>query len=222
MDKPAGMTTCRSAAEVAEFGKRGRRFLPPTLLDAVQRTLGAGRLWPVHRLDRDTSGLVVFARTMAARQHLAQQFRRHSVSRRYLAIARGQVESGRLESYLVRDRGDGRRGSGAPEAGRKAITHVRLLDSIGEFSLVECQLETGRTHQIRIHLGEAGTPLAGERIYDRPVHGRPQPDRSGAPRVALHAATLGLVHPKSGKFMEWQSPLPDDLAAVVRRLKARG
>jgi 23S rRNA pseudouridine1911/1915/1917 synthase len=99
------------------------------------------------------------------------------------------------------------------------VTHVRVLEDLGACALVECRLETGRTHQVRIHLGEAGAPLAGERVYDRPPHGAPIPDPSGSPRVALHAALLGFTHPVTGEWREWESPLPEDLAAVVRRLK---
>jgi 23S rRNA pseudouridine1911/1915/1917 synthase len=220
VEKPPGMTTHRHADEAAEFGARARRFLPPTLADLLPPLLpGNGPVRAVHRIDRDTSGLVVFARTPEAEAHLGKQFRAHRVARRYLAITRGTPPEGRIESWLVRDRGDGRRGSGSPEKGQRAVTHVRVLEELGSCALVECRLETGRTHQVRIHLGEAGAPLAGERVYDRPLHGAPVPDPSGAPRVALHAARIGFVHPTTGEWREWESPLPDDLEAVRRRLR---
>lgn len=226
VDKPAGLTTMRHPHETAAFGARARRYLPPTLADMLPGMLagkqksGGGRLRAVHRLDRDTSGLVVFARTPQAERHLGQQFREHSVGRRYLAVVRGRAESTRIESHLIPDRGDGRRGSSTrPGEGKRAVTHVRALESLGDFTLVECQLETGRTHQVRIHLGEAGTPLCGERIYDRPPHGAPLPDKSGAPRLALHAAHLSFRHPQSGKQLSWTSPLPADLRALVNRLR---
>ena len=95
-----------------------------------------------------------------------------------------------------------------------------MIEELGAYTLVECRLETGRTHQVRIHLGEAGTPLCGERIYDRPLHGRPYPDGSGLERIALHAATLGFDHPETDKRMRWTSPLPADLAGLVERLRA--
>jgi 23S rRNA pseudouridine1911/1915/1917 synthase len=223
VDKPPGLTTMRHAEEAAEFGARARRFLPPTLADLLPGLLADRRpVIAVHRLDKDTSGLVVFARTPAAARHLGQQFREHRTGRSYLAVVRGRAASGTLASHLVRDRGDGRRGSGTePGAGQRAVTHVRAVEDLGAFTLVECRLETGRTHQVRIHLGEAGTPLCGERVYDRPPHGRPLPDDSGAPRIALHAATLGFVHPATGKQMEWASPLPDDLKQLVSRLRRR-
>jgi 23S rRNA pseudouridine1911/1915/1917 synthase len=219
VDKPPGLTTMRHAAEAAKFGVRGRRFLPVTLADQLAALFPGDRIRAVHRIDRDTSGLVVFARTTAAERHLGKQFRAHAVSRLYRAIVRGRPADSRIESWLVRDRGDGRRGSGAPGGGQRAVTHVRLIEPLGSCSLIECELETGRTHQIRIHLGEAGAPLAGETVYDRPVHGAPAPDPSGAPRIALHAASLGFTHPSSNRRMQWESPLPSDLQAIVRRLR---
>jgi 23S rRNA pseudouridine1911/1915/1917 synthase len=220
VDKPSGITTMRHESESAEFGERGRRFLPTTLADQLRRLL-PGEIRAVHRIDRDTSGLVVFARNAASAQHLGQQFRDHSLKRIYLAWVRGKPVEGRIESHLIADRGDGRRGSSPDRTGKRAVTHVRLVESLGETALVECRLDTGRTHQIRIHLGEAGTPLAGERIYDRPLHGAPLPDPSGSPRLALHSALMGFVHPRLGTWMEWRSDLPPDLQARIRRIRAR-
>jgi 23S rRNA pseudouridine1911/1915/1917 synthase len=228
VDKPAGWTTMRHREEAAEFGKRAQRFLPPTLADLLPMLLAKGqrkrpgRLRAVHRLDKDTSGLVVFAGTREAEQHLGKQFRAHTIQRRYLAVVRGRAKDERIESNLIPDRGDGRRGSSPqPGEGKGAITHVKVLEDLGDYTLVECRLETGRTHQVRIHLGEKGTPLCGERIYDRPVHGKPLPDKSGATRLALHAANLGFEHPATGKWMEWRSPLPSALTDLIVRLRKR-
>jgi 23S rRNA pseudouridine1911/1915/1917 synthase len=224
-DKPAGLTTMRHAGEAAEFGKRARRFLPPTLADLLPPLLTRGRtgrpprLRAVHRIDKDTSGLVVFALTPQAEAHLGKQFRAHTIERRYLALVRGRAVSQRIESWLVRDRGDARRGSGSPGEGQRAVTHVTVLEELGQYTLVECRLETGRTHQVRIHLGEAGTPLCGERVYDRPVNGRPLPDGSGAGRVMLHAARLGFDHPTAGRRMTWDSAMPRDMAGLVQKLR---
>jgi 23S rRNA pseudouridine1911/1915/1917 synthase len=228
VEKPAGLTTMRHTHETAEFGSRARRFLPPTLADLLPQLIAEhragkpGRVRAVHRLDKETSGLVVFARTVEAERHLGQQFRAHSTERLYRALVRGKARSERIESWLIDDRGDGRRGSSSkPGEGQRAVTHVRVVEELGDYTLVECRLETGRTHQVRIHLGEAGTPLCGETVYDRPLHGAPVPDGSGAPRVALHAATLGFVHPATGQRVRWESPLPADLAEVVERLRSR-
>lgn len=224
VDKPAGLTTMRHAREAAEFGVRGRRFLPPTLADLLPGLLGReGKRAPVravHRLDKETSGLVVFARTAAAERHLDEQFRAHTVTRSYLAVVRGHPRDARIESFLVDDRGDGRRGSTTNAgAGKRAVTHVRVVEQLGDFALVECRLETGRTHQVRIHLGESGTPLCGERVYDRPPHGKPLPDASGAKRPMLHAASLGFAHPATRKHVSWSTPLPEDMRKLLERLR---
>lgn len=223
VEKPPGLTTVRHKHEAAEFGPRAQKYLPPTLADWLPKLLGDRRpVRAVHRLDRDTSGLLVLARTAQAEAELGRQFRAHRVRRKYLAVVRGCPGTRTVESMLVADRGDGRRGSSPTGArGQRAVTHIRVLEQFGEFSLVECRLETGRTHQVRIHLGELGTPLCGERVYDRPLHGKPLPDSSGSPRIALHAATLGLRHPTTGSWLEWESPLPDDLRNLVNRLRQR-
>ena len=227
VEKPAGLTTMRHPGEAAEFGKRAKRFLPPTLADVLPDVLarrskgGETSVRAVHRLDNETSGLVVFARTVEAESHLGRQFRAHSVERQYLAVVRGRAKAGRIESWLVRDRGDGRRGSSTERGnGQRAVTHVRVVEALGEYTLVECRLETGRTHQVRIHLGEAGTPLCGERLYDRPLNGKPLPDGSGIGRIVLHAALLGFEHPATGERMRWTSPLPKDMAELVERLRS--
>lgn len=224
VSKPAGLTTMRHADEAAEFG-RGKRFLPKTLADALPGLLGAPNrpVIAVHRIDRDTSGLVVFARTRAAADDLTRQFRKHTVDRRYLALTRGVPKAGRIESVFVPDRGDGRRGSTPDLAadGKRAVTHVKVVEELGPFAAVECRLETGRTHQVRIHLGEAGTPLCGERIYDRPPNGRPAADGSGAKRPMLHAARLGFQHPETGEPVTWDVNPPDDFAAVWARLRQK-
>jgi 23S rRNA pseudouridine1911/1915/1917 synthase len=227
VDKPAGITTMRHPGEAAEFGARARRYLPPTLADLLPGLLGRsrpgkpGRVRAVHRLDKETSGLVVFARTREAESNLGKQFRAHATERRYLALVRGRAKDGRFESMLVNDRGDGRRGSTQAQGeGKRAVTHVRVVEELGDYTLVECRLETGRTHQVRIHLAEQGTPLCGETIYDRPLHGKPVADHSGASRPALHAASLGFHHPATGKWQTWTSGLPEDLQHLLRRLRS--
>jgi 23S rRNA pseudouridine1911/1915/1917 synthase len=223
VEKPAGMTTMRHPDEADEFGPRGKRFLPPTLADVLPDLLEDRRpIRAVHRIDNETSGLVVFARTVEGERHVGRQFRAHSADRVYLALVRGRARPGRIESYLTRDRGDGRRGSATREGeGQRAVTHVRVVEELGGYSLVECRLETGRTHQVRIHLGEAGTPLCGERVYDRPVHGRPLPDASGATRVMLHAAALGFDHPATGERRRWTAAPPRDMRELLLRLRKR-
>lgn len=224
VNKPIGLTTMRHPEEAAEFGSRGKRFLPPTLADLLPElfSIPPRSIYAVHRIDRDTTGVVVFARNQRAEKHLTVQFRNHSILRRYLALTRGQPKSGRVESILVADRGDGRRGSSTTSGdGQTAVTHVKILETLGEFSLVQCRLETGRTHQVRIHLGEMRTPLCGETVYDRPLHGAPYPDTSGAERPMLHAAMLGLQHPDMEEWMQWECPLPEEMRSLLIELRTR-
>lgn len=222
VDKPAGLTTNRSADDVEEFGEKARKFLPVTLVDILPEMLGepVRPVIAVHRIDRDTTGLVVFARGKKAERDLLHQFREHSIERRYVALIRGTTEEKRIESHLIRDRGDGRRGSSGDEGqGQRAVTFVRVIEEFPGYAMVECRLETGRTHQVRIHLGESGAPLCGEKVYDRPKHGQPLSDPSGATRTCLHAWHLGLTHPRDQNWMEWTLPLPPDMKAVLEVIR---
>jgi 23S rRNA pseudouridine1911/1915/1917 synthase len=178
----------------------------------------------VHRLDKDTSGVMVFARNAAAQRALAAQFRAHDVERVYQAIVHGDVGERTVESHLLLDRGDGLRGShghyrraqGAPPAdARRAVTHVRPLERLKGATLAECRLETGRQHQIRIHLAEAGHPLVGERVYIRDYDGR----RIEAPRVMLHARVLGFTHPRTGRTVRFEREAPEDFRALLAALR---
>jgi 23S rRNA pseudouridine1911/1915/1917 synthase len=172
----------------------------------------------VHRLDKETSGLIVFSRTWLAKQSLALQFRKHTVHRRYLALVAGRTAPRTIRTFFVEDRGDGLRGSarGKPPAGaREAVTHVEPVETFAQATLVSCRLETGRTHQIRIHLSEGGNPVLGERVYVRHFRGV----RVEAPRLMLHAAELGFVHPATDREVRWEQPLPDDMRAVIERLR---
>ncbi len=219
VDKPAGISTI-------PFEENERGTLDERVRAALARRMPKGdrgtrpSLGVVHRLDKETSGLIVFTRTWLAKQSLTQQFRAHTVHRRYLAIAHGHVQTRTFRSNIVANRGDGLRGSfrgRAPkEIGQLAITHVELLEKLDGASLVACRLETGRTHQIRIHLSEAGHPLVGERVYIRHFPIEPIP----APRMMLHAAELGFVHPATNAEMRWELPLPKDMEQTLARLRA--
>lgn len=170
----------------------------------------------VQRLDKETSGLLVFARTFGAKKLLAHQLRLHTMHRRYLAIAHGDVAATTFRSHLVANRGDGLRGStDRPQQGQLAITHVEPIERLRGATLVACRLETGRTHQIRIHLSEAGHPLLGERVYVRGFEGPILP----APRLMLHAAELGFRHPTTGRDMRFDDPPPEDMRDVLARLR---
>ncbi len=228
VEKPSGVNTVRHPAEL-EWSEE-RRQLDPTLQDltqwAVAHQLGRPaseipRLRIVHRLDKETSGLVVFARSVLAERTLGLQFRKHTVVRRYLAVVPGILSAQTIRSNLVDDRGDGRRGSTRlPDIGKEAVTHVALEERLTGYTLLSCRLETGRTHQIRIHLSEAGHPVCGDKVYVKRANGEMFEDKSGAPRLALHATELGFEHPATGDHLHWSMPLPGDLAKFVERLKA--
>lgn len=178
----------------------------------------------VQRLDKDTTGLLVFARNVTAKRALEEQLRVHSVLRRYLAIAHGVVRAARIETFILQDRGDGLRGSWGtrfgqegppPPDAKRAVTHVRPLEALRGATLCECRLETGRQHQIRIHLSERKSPLVGEDVYVRGFAG----PRIEAPRPMLHATELGFVHPRTGRPMRWEDPPPRDFRDVLARLR---
>ena len=221
VDKPPGVTTLRHSQETGWSDRRKQK--QPTLDELVAKLLNAP-VRAVHRLDRDTSGLMVFARTADAEIHLIRQFKKHSVDRAYIAIAHGEVDEQSIETHLVRDRGDGLRGSsGDPhaESAERAVTHIRPLETLTGYTVVECRLETGRTHQIRIHLAERGHTLCGEKTYNRALGSSPMEDRSCAERQALHAAVLGFEHPASGQRLQFVSPLPQDMVKLLERLRKK-
>jgi 23S rRNA pseudouridine1911/1915/1917 synthase len=230
VEKPAGMTTLRHPEE--RHWPRRRKQQQPTLDETLpviisrmstSKVRHKGKALPVravHRLDRETSGLMIFALSMDAERKLVQQFRRHTIHRRYIAIAHGDVAAQTITTQLVRDRGDGRRGStDLPDVGKLAVTHVRPLERLNGYTVVECRLETGRTHQIRIHLSERGHLVCGDKVYCQPLFRPPIVDTSGAPRLALHAAELGFVHPISGEEMRFRMPFPEDLTELLNRLR---
>ncbi|MFO7566450.1 MAG: RluA family pseudouridine synthase [Enhygromyxa sp.] len=191
------------------------------LLERDRNRSGGDRLGVVQRLDKDTTGLLVFARTRRARKGLEAQFRARTIERRYVALVHGRAEAAVHDSHLVPDRGDGLRGSWRgskpPPAAKRAVTKVRVEERLrgpgGELTLISCRLETGRQHQIRIHLAEAGNPLVGEQIY---AHGRR--NQLGAARPMLHAASLGFRHPVHDRPLRFESPLPADFRALLDSL----
>ena len=177
-----------------------------------------GSCYPVHRLDEGTSGLMMVARSERCQLGIKELLEAHRIERRYLAMVKGKLPKTRwrVESTFVRNRGDGKRGSveGA-ENGRRACTHFRSLERLDRYTLVEAELETGRTHQVRIHLAEAGCPVLGDRLYGGHAVARL------APRLALHATALALRHPITGESLRFEAPLADDLETMRREVVSR-
>jgi 23S rRNA pseudouridine1911/1915/1917 synthase len=165
----------------------------------------------VHRLDRDTSGLMVVARSDEAHRRLQELVRHRELERHYLALVVGKPRSraGRIEAPIGRDRREPTRHSLDTDAPRDAVTHFEVVELFPRHALLGVRLETGRTHQIRVHLGAVGLPVAGD-----PVYGRPH--ELGLERQFLHAARLAFTHPFTGERVDVQSPLPDDLALALR------
>jgi 23S rRNA pseudouridine1911/1915/1917 synthase len=185
----------------------------------------AGPMRPgiVHRLDKGTSGVMVVARTARAREVLKAQFASHSIDREYVAICQGAVRAGRYDTLHGRHPHDRLKFTTKVREGKRAVTEVRVLESLagGAAAYVACQLETGRTHQIRVHLAEAGTPIVGDPLYGKP---------SSAPAVravgdvlarqALHARLLGFEHPAGGPRLRFEAPPPADFEAALAALRA--
>lgn len=226
VDKPSGISSV--PYERSETG---------TAMDLIRdawraagRKATATALHIVHRLDKDSSGLLLFAKTKTAERTLGTEWRRHAIERRYVCVVHGYMrdtgEDLRIESNLIADRGDGLRGSvrrGDPRQnrGKRAASVVRVLETLAAATLCEVELETGKTHQIRIHLAEAGHPLVGERVYVRDyLHrgGTPLPST----RLLLHARTLGFEHPVTGERIMLERDPPPEFLRLVARLRPAG
>ncbi|MCW5729907.1 MAG: RluA family pseudouridine synthase [Alphaproteobacteria bacterium] len=196
--------------------------------DSLSGIGGVRRPGIVHRIDKDTSGLLVAAKTDLAHQALSRLFAAHDIERSYLALVWGRPRAaeGRIEGNIGRDPRNRKRMTVRREGGKPAVTRYRILQSFGEVaSLLECRLETGRTHQIRVHLSQAGHPLVGDPTYGRARAGRlarlPDAVREalgGFRRQALHAARLGFRHPVSDRMLRLESPLPADMARLISAL----
>jgi 23S rRNA pseudouridine1911/1915/1917 synthase len=190
VDKPAGLVTAPTPES-----DRG------DLLDQLKQQFG--EVYLVHRLDLPTSGLLVFARTREANKVLGDAFKLHDIEREYRAVAVGAVTAQSIEREIDK---------------RRAVTHVEPIETLASATLVKVRLETGRTHQIRIHLAGIGHPVCGDRTHGGELERAflPRP-----PRLALHAAILGFVHPATGERVRWEASIPDELARWIDRLRAR-
>lgn len=231
INKPAGMVV-----HPAPGSKDG------TLVNALLHhfsSLGGDAMRPgiVHRIDKDTSGLLVIAKTDSALVHLQAQFAKHTIDRRYLALCKGVpskadprlagiagvgFEDGgiiRIATQIARHKTDRKRQAVVKSGGRHAITRARVLQEFDGVALLECQLQTGRTHQIRVHFSHIGHGLIGDPTYGRAKLPRHLPDAlHRLSRQALHATHLGFIHPESGEHMAFDAPLPVDFEAVLKAL----
>ena len=176
---------------------------------------GVTRPGIVHRLDKDTSGVMLAAKTDSAHVSLAEQIRRHTAGREYLAVVHGHFaqSEGHIEGAIGRDPRDRKKMSVLRQGGKPAVTHFRVLETLGPYSLVCCRLETGRTHQIRVHMAAIGHPLAGDPKYG--------PSRSGVAirGQALHSFRIHFRHPMTGEEMSFTAPMPSDMQELVDKLR---
>ncbi|WP_242615185.1 RluA family pseudouridine synthase [Paenibacillus solani] len=177
-----------------------------------------GELRPgiVHRIDKDTTGLIMAAKNDKAHASLAAQLKEHSVNRRYLALVHGNIshDQGTIDAPIGRDPHDRKLYTVTDRNSKRAVTHFTVVERFGDYSLLELKLETGRTHQIRVHMKYIGYPLVGD-----PVYGKSKGIKLNG--QALHAAVLGFVHPSSGEYMEFSAPMPDDMEELLSILRGR-
>lgn len=169
----------------------------------------------VHRIDKNTSGLLMVAKNDKAHNSLSQQLAEHSITRKYRAIVYNNIreDEGTVNEPIGRDPRNRLRNAVTDINSRNAVTHYRVLERFGQFTYIEAVLETGRTHQIRVHMSHIRHPLLGDELYG------PVKNKLGASRQMLHAGILGFVHPSSGEYMEFESPLPDDFRKVLNKLR---
>lgn len=223
INKPAGMVVHPAAGNWQGTLLNG-------LLHHVPQLKELPRAGIVHRLDKETSGLLVVAKTVAAQTSLVRQLQARTVKREYRAIVWGEVwQNGTVETQIGRDPRSRTRMAVTHAGGKPAITHYEVLERFAVHTYLRCRLETGRTHQIRVHMQHIGAPLVGDPVYGlRGII----PNRHLTPtlrealrhfhRQALHAARLGLLHPASGTYMEWQEELPDDMKALLEAMRFEG
>jgi 23S rRNA pseudouridine1911/1915/1917 synthase len=210
VDKPRGLVVHPAAGH-----PRGT-LLNALVAKSVRLSSLGGDLRPgvVHRIDKDTSGLLVLAKSDLAYYSLSEQLREHSMDRVYLAIVHGDVshDIGVIDAPIGRDPKNRQR-MAVVEDGKPSVTHFRVIERFGKYTYVELKLETGRTHQIRVHMAYIGHPLAGDPLYGKrqtlEIHGQ-----------ALHAMTLGFTHPRTGERLSFQSPLPQDMTTLLDLLRS--
>ncbi|GAA0412295.1 RluA family pseudouridine synthase [Paenibacillus motobuensis] len=170
----------------------------------------------VHRIDKDTSGLLMAAKNDKAHASLAAQLKEHSVTRKYYALVHGNLshDQGTIDAPIGRDPHDRKMYTVIEKNSKQAVTHFHVVERFGDYTLVELKLETGRTHQIRVHMKFIGHPMVGD-----PMYGRSKGIKMDG--QALHAAVLGFIHPSSGQYIEFTAPIPDDMEMLLQSLRSR-
>lgn len=225
LNKPAGMSVHPGA------GTPGGTVVNALLAHCDDLSGIGGEIRPgiVHRIDKDTTGVIVVAKHDRSHLGLAEQFREHTIKRVYVALVYGspKTDKGRIESAIGRHPVERKKMSGSARHGKHSVTHWKVTGRFGPVSVVELRLETGRTHQIRVHLSEAGFPLLGDPVYGgagrlscvKDTRLRTLIRELG--RQALHARTLGFIHPITGGYLEFSAPVPEDMQRIIEHLEAQ-
>jgi 23S rRNA pseudouridine1911/1915/1917 synthase len=171
----------------------------------------------VHRIDKDTSGLIVIAKNNEAHVSLSEQLKEHTITRRYNALVEGRVknENGTIETMLGRNPKDRKEMAVVSRNGKSAVTHYTVLEKFENYTLIEARLETGRTHQIRVHMAHIGHPVVGDPVYGF------KKQRFETKGQLLHARVLGFIHPRTGEYIEFEAPLPDYFTNILNKLSSR-
>ena len=212
VNKPKDMVVHPSAGHYTHTLVNGLMYHCKGSLSGINGVLRPGI---VHRIDKDTTGSVIVCKNDMAHQNIAEQLKEHSVTRKYCAICFGVIkeEEGTVNAPIGRDEKERKKMSVNYKNGKNAITHYRVIERFREYTYIECRLETGRTHQIRVHMASIGHPLMGDVVYSS----KKWPYNTNG--QVLHAYILGFTHPSSGKYIETQAPIPDYFEAVLDKLR---
>jgi 23S rRNA pseudouridine1911/1915/1917 synthase len=216
VDKPAGMVVYPA------FGHTGGTLMNALAHHAPKLASIGGDQRPgvVHRLDKDTSGVMVVALDDTAYYNLIEQFRERTIQRKYIALIAGNLkeDSGEIRLLIGRSNSDRKKMSTRTNRGKEAVTRWKVVNRLDRATLIEARLGTGRTHQIRVHFAAIGHPVLGDSTYGKKTSVETHTGRVDIPRQMLHAETLGFTHPHTGEFLEFSSPIPDDMKERIKRL----
>lgn len=212
INKPKGMVVHPSAGHYTHTIVNAVMYHCKDHLSGINGVMRPGI---VHRIDMDTTGVIVICKNDSAHQSLAEQLKEHSITRKYRALVHGNLkeDQGTIEGPIGRHPVDRKRMAINRQNGKPAVTHYKVLERFGSYTFVECQLETGRTHQIRVHMASIGHPLVGDIAYG------PAKCPFRLQGQCLHAMVLGFIHPRTGEYMEFTAPLPEYLTKLLENLK---
>ena len=215
VNKPKGMVVHPAAGHYSQTLVNGLMYHCRDGLSGINGVLRPGI---VHRIDMDTTGVLIVCKNDFAHNAIAEQLKVHSITRKYFAIVHGviQEDEGTVDAPIGRHPVDRKKMSINRKNGKEAVTHYRVLERFRQFTYVECQLETGRTHQIRVHMASIGHPLLGDSVYG------PSKSPFKLQGQTLHAGVLGIVHPRTGNYMEFSAPLPEYFSELLDKLRKIG